>query len=93
MNEELVSSVQEGLRTFIIGEIFVVIAVLGIIKAGINVELGTFVIAWNVAGAVAASASIVNLQTAIGSALDKFLHKNDVSTPLDLKFMDSLKKS
>lgn len=91
MKPEIISAIQEGMRTFVIGEIFVLIAVLGVVKSGINTELGTFIIAWNVAGAVLASGSIVNLQTALGSAIDKFLHKSGVQTPLDFKSLDNLK--
>ena len=91
MKPEVIAAIQEGLRTFLIASIFVLIGTLGIVKGGINVELGTFVIEWNLALAFAVSGTITNIQTALGSALDKFLHKIGVETPLDLKSLDKFK--
>jgi len=92
MSKELTEAVKEFVRTFSIGEVLTIIGVLGIIAAGINKELGTFVIQWNVAGALLVADSIVNIKTALGRALDKWLHEKDVRSPFDLRGLDSLIK-
>ena len=91
MTSQFVSAIQEAIRTFILGMILVLVAVLGIIYSGINQELGTFLIEWNVALAVLTGGAITNLQTAIMSGLDKYLYKSGIDTPLNLKSMDKLK--
>lgn len=92
LSKPLVEAIKEFARTFILGEIMVLIAVLGIVKSGINVEIGTFVVQWNVALATFASSTIGVVMTALPSAVDKWLHEKDVKTPLDLKSFDALKK-
>lgn len=89
---ELVESFKEGLRTFIGGELWTIVAVLGVIIAGINKELGTFLIQWNVALAILVADTAINLRTAISSAADKWLHEKDVRTVLDLRGLDTLKE-
>lgn len=90
MNPKVVEGIKELTRTFILGMIPVLVGVLAIIKAGINVELGTFIIQWNVALAVLVAGVIGVIQTAIMSGIDKWLHENDVKTPLDLRGLDRL---
>lgn len=91
MKPEIVSALQEGLRTFLIAEILTVVVVLGIIVAGINKELGTFVIEWNVALAVLVADSIINLRTGIARGIEKYLYKSGIDSPLNLKALDGLK--
>lgn len=91
MKPEVVSALQEGLRTFIIAEILTIIVVLGIIVSGINRELGTFLIEWNIALAVLVADTVVNLRTSIARGLEKFIYKSGVETPLNLKSLDGLK--
>lgn len=91
MNTELIESIKEAIRTFSIGEILTVIGVLGIIASGINKELGTFIIQWNVALAFFAFETIVNVKTALGRALDKYIHESGTKTLFDLKGLDTLK--
>lgn len=91
MQKPTIEALKELIRTFILGELLVLIGVLGVIYSGINQQLGTFVIEWNVALAVLVGGSITNLQTALAAAVDKFLHEHDVKTPLDLRGLDSLK--
>lgn len=88
--EALLEGVKELIRTVILGMVIPVGAVLIVIKAGINVDLGTFLIPWNIAGAILASGFIGSLQTAIPSAVDKWLHKSDVKSPLDLRGLDTI---
>ena len=88
LSEEAVGAIQEFLRTLVIGELFTLMAVLTIMASGINKELGTFVIEWNIALAVFVGDTLVNLKVALGSAIDKFLHKSGVETPLDMKALD-----
>lgn len=92
MSNELVEAVKEFLRTFMLGEIPVLSAILLFIKSGINVEVGTFNINWIVALAMLVSGTIGVFQTALMSAGDKWLHEKDVRTVLDLKGLDALKK-
>lgn len=92
MHKELVSAIQEFLRTLIIGEIFVLMEILGIIYLGINQELGTFIIQWNVALAVFVAQTVLLVKVSLGSALDEYLHKQGIQTPLDLQSLDALKK-
>jgi len=91
MNKETVSALQEFLRTIAMGEIIILSEVLGIIYLGINQELGTFVINWNVALAVFVGQNVFNLKMALLSASDKWFHKKGMSTFLDMKSLDSLK--
>lgn len=91
MKPEVISAFQQFLRIFILGEIAVFLTVLGVIAGGINTELGTFMIEWNVAGAVAVVETIAAFKIATASAIDKFIHKSGVSTPLDFKGLDGLK--
>lgn len=88
MNKESLESLKEGLRTFLLGEIPVIIGVLAIIKSGINVELGTFIISWNVALASFIVGTIGVFQTALASAVDKWLHIKDIKTMFDLRGLD-----
>ncbi len=92
MSEAKVEALKQFIRTFILGEVWTIAAVLTVIATGINKELGTFMIPWNVALAIFVAETIVNLKTAITSGADKWLHTKDVSTPLDLRSLDSLKK-
>lgn len=91
MKPEIVSALQEGLRTFLIAEILTIVVVLGIIVAGINKELGTFVIEWNVALAVLVADTIINLRTGIARGIEKYLYKSGIDSPLNLKALDNLK--
>jgi type IV secretory pathway VirB2 component (pilin) len=91
LSPEMLSAVQEFLRTLVLGEIFTFLAVITIIAAGINRELGTFVIEWNVALAVFVADTLVNLKTSIASAVDKYMHKSGVKTVLDFKGLDTFK--
>lgn len=91
LSPEFVSAVQEFLRTIAAGEILTLVTVLGIITAGINKELGTFMIEWNVAGAVFVAETIVVVKTALVKSVDKYIHKNGISTVLDIRALDSLK--
>jgi len=88
LSPEVVSAVQEFLRTLVIGELFTLMAVITIVVSGINRELGTFGIEWNIALAVFIADTLVNLKVALGSSIDKFLHKSGVETPLDMKVLD-----
>lgn len=88
----VVEGIKEFIRTILLGEIPVLIAVLAIVKAGINIDIGLFLIQWNVALAAFVAGTIGVIQTSGMSALDKWLHLEDVKTPLDLKSLDSLKK-
>lgn len=90
MQKEAISALQEGLRTFIIAEILTIVVVLGIIVSGINKELGTFIIEWNVALAVLVADSIVNLRTAIARGIEKYIYKSGVDSPLNLKTLERL---
>jgi hypothetical protein len=90
--EAVVEGIKEFIRTFILGMLIPIGAALGVIQAGINVELGTFLIQWNLALAVLASGAVGSLNTAIASAFDKWLHEKEIKTPLDLKSLDVLKK-
>ena len=92
ISNEIVEAIKEFLRTFMLGEIPVLSAILLFIKSGINVEVGTFNINWIVAAAMLASGTIGVFQTALMSAADKWLHEKDVRTVLDLKGLDVLKK-
>lgn len=92
MKPEIISALQEFLRTFVFGMVVPVGAFLLVIKSGINVEVGGFNINWLLGASVLASGAISALNTAIVSAVDKFIHKNGISTPLDFKALDDLKK-
>jgi len=91
MKPEVISALQEGLRTFLISEIVTIVVVLGIIAAGINRELGTFLIEWNIALAVLVADSIINLRTGIARGVEKFLYKSGIDSPLNLTSLDNLK--
>jgi hypothetical protein len=91
MQKEAISALQEGLRTFIIAEILTLVVVLGIVVAGINKELGTFLIEWNVALAVLVADTIINLRTAIARGVEKYIYKSGIDSPLNLKALEKLK--
>ena len=93
MSNALTEAIKEFIRTLLLGEIPAVIATLGAMKSGIDAELGTFVVEWTLVGAVFVSYTIVNVQTALVRALDKYIHKNGIKTPLDLTSLDSLKSA
>ncbi len=67
------------------------ITVLGVVAAGINKELGLFLIQWNVAGAIFVAETIINIKLALASAADKYIHKSGVTTALDFNSLDKLK--
>ena len=92
LSKELTEAVKELIRTFILGEIPVLIAILGVIKSGIDTEVGGFFVKWILVLAILTAGTLGVLQTALMSALDKWLHEKDVKTPLDLKSLDILKK-
>lgn len=92
MTKPLIEALKELTRTFILGMVPVLGGILLFIKSGINVEVGGFNINWMVALAMLVAGAIGTLQTALMSALDKWLHENDVKTVLDLKSFDSLTK-
>lgn len=91
-SQPVIEGFKEFVRTMILGLVPVVGAILLFIKSGINVEVGSFNINWMIALAMLVSGFIGVMQTAIMSAFDKWLHKIDVRTPLDLRGMDSLGK-
>ncbi len=91
MNPQFVSALQEFFRTFVLGMVVPVGAFLLVIKSGINIEVGGFVINWLLAWSVLASGAISALHTSLLSAVDKYLHKSGVETPLDFKGLDNLK--
>lgn len=88
--EALLESAKEFVRTMGLGMLIPVGAALGVVKQGIDVELGTFLIQWNVSGAILVAGFVGALQVAIPSAVDKWLHKKNVETPFDLKIMDKM---
>lgn len=92
MNKQSVSAIQQFVRVVALGGVATLITVLGIISAGIDTELGTFIIRWNVVSAVAAVEMIAVVKVALASAVDKFLHESGIETPFDIKILDSLKK-
>lgn len=92
LSSATVEGIKEFFRTLILGMIIPIGSTIGIIKAGVNVDLGTFGIQWNLALAILVSGFLGSLQVALPKALDKWLHKNSVSTPLDLTRLDSLKE-
>lgn len=92
LSEPLLEAIKEFIRTFILGVIPIVGAVLLFIKAGIDTDNGTFNINWVGALAVLVAGVIGVVQTALMSAFDKWVHKNDIKTPLDLESLDSLKE-
>lgn len=91
MSKELVSALQEFLRTFLLGLFIPLGATLLVVKNGINIEVGGFDINWLLALSIFVSGVISSLQVAVMSAADKYLHKKGVETPLDFKSLDSLK--
>lgn len=92
LSTQFVEALKEFLRTVVLGLVPALVASLGIIWNGIDTDAGTFDIAWNLVAAVFAANAIVVFQTSLMSALDKFLHKNKIETPLDFKSLDALKK-
>jgi len=90
LSEAMTEALKEFIRNFIIGEIVTLTEVLGIIYLGINQDLGTFMIKWNVAGAVFAGQSIYLIKMCLLTALDKFGHEKKIKTPLDLRPLDAL---
>lgn len=91
-SEPVVEGIKQFIRTVFLGEIPVLIAVLAVIKGGINIDIGTFIIPWNIALAAFVAGTISVLQTSGMSALDKWIHLEDIKTPLDLTSLDSLKR-
>lgn len=91
LSASAVEATKEFIRTMVLGEIPVIVAALGVIQVGIKTD-GTFDIKWMIVLAILAGESIGVLKTSLMSAADKWLHENDVKTPLDLKGMDTLKK-
>lgn len=91
MNKEYISAIQEFLRTWVLGIIPGLIGAIGVVIAGIDTEVGGVRINWILAGSILAVQTLSSLQTAIMSAVDKFIHKSGISTPLDFKSLDSLK--
>lgn len=87
----VLEGLKEFIRTFALGEIPVLIGVLAIVKSGIDIQVGGFRINGILALAVFANGTITVVQTSLMSAADKWLHKSDVKTVLDLEGMDSLK--
>lgn len=92
LSKPVIEGFKEFIRTMILGFVPVIGAILLFIKSGINVEVGSFNINWMIALAMLISGFIGIVQTAIMSGFDKWLHENDVKTPLDLRGMDSLGK-
>lgn len=90
MSKQLVEALKEFIRTFVGGEILTLGEVIGVISMGINKELGTFGIQWNVAMAWLAVGTLANLKVGLTSAIDKWLHESDIKTPMDLKSLDTL---
>ena len=70
------------------GVILGLVSVIGIILAGINKELGTFAIEWNVALATFTVEVLVTVKLALASGVDKWFHKKGVETPLNFKVLD-----
>lgn len=91
LSPEFVSALQEFLRTFVLGMVTPLGAALLIIKSGINVEVGGFNINWLLAGSILLSGSIGTFHTSLLSAIDKYVHKVGISTPMDFKSFDKLK--
>lgn len=87
-NPEIVSAMQEALRTFVIGEIMALIPVLGIIATGIDIEVGGFNIRWLLAASLMAHSTITNVQTAIGRGIEKYLYKTSGENPLSFKSLE-----
>lgn len=81
MTDPLKEAVKEFFRVIIAGVIPAVIASLGIITAGINVQAGTFAIAWNVVAAVFLVKFLSDISTGLAKALDKFLHELNKELP------------
>ena len=92
MKQQTIEALKELLRTFILGLIPPIVSVIYLIRDGINLETGEFNIAWVIVVAVLVSNALTVLGTAIMSALDKWLHENNVETPLDLKSLDKFAK-
>lgn len=96
MNTEYKMAVLEGvkefIRTFILGMVVPIGATLVIINNGINVVVGGFNINWLLAASILASGAVSALNTSFMSAIDKWAHKMEFKTPLDLTAMDKLVK-
>lgn len=88
MSAEFRSALQEFLRTLSMGIILGLVSVIGIVLAGINKELGTFAIEWNVALATFVVEVLVTAKLALASGVDKWFHKKGVETPLNFKGLD-----
>ena len=75
MRNQLISALQELIRMVLLAVIMVIIE---------GLATGTFgAIDWN---GVLVAGSLAGLR-----AIDKFLHELDVSTPLDVRFLDNFK--
>lgn len=92
LSSPVLEGLKEFIRTVVLGEIPVLIGVLSIVKSGIDIEVGGFKVNGLLALAVFVSGTISVIQTALMSGLDKWLHKSDVKTVLDLTSMDTLKQ-
>lgn len=84
MSKEIAESIKTFIRTLVLGLIPVISAVLLFIKSGIDIEVGAFNINWIIALAILSSGFIGVVQTALMTAVDKWLHEKDVKTPLDM---------
>lgn len=91
MSKEFISALQEFLRTFIQGMVVPFGAAVTIIAKGINTDVGGFNVNWLLVSSILAVGALYALQTGIVSAIDKWLHKKGVETPLDFKSLDGLK--
>lgn len=93
MSPNFVEAIKELLRTWALAIIAALVVAIGMVVQGISTSTGEFAINWPVVVAIVATGALTGLQTAIASAVDKFLHKSGVETPLDLESLDSLKKT
>lgn len=91
LKPELVSAIQEFLRTLVLGMMTPIAASLLVLKSGINVEVGGFEINWLLAASVLVSGLISAFQTSLLSAVDKYIHKIGVTSIFDFKSLDTLK--
>lgn len=93
MSDELVSALQTFLRSIVIGLLMTTITILGIAMSGVDKDTGAISINWAVIRAVFFVEMAVVVRNAIPSAIDRYLHKSGIKTPLDMEGLDQLRGS
>lgn len=93
MSDELVSALQTFLRSVVIGLLMTTIVILGVAMSGINKDTGEISINWAVIKAIFFVEMIVVVRNAIPAAIDRYLHKSGIETPLNMKGLDQLRDS